>query len=467
MRQMIKIIAIILSLVIILPLYVVPMSAAGTSGSGEIPGIDYNRITQKAEGGKQSYKVDLKLGDVTFSGELTGQAGISIEELNEIIEETLREKDLTVDRIKLISKIASQVEKDAKLYWGDQIVEGLLSYIPTPPGAPIGINDYYALVVHGEANPAIQSASIEAASAAAEVVIQQSINNGGRVGRIAETVESGTGRIPMLGQIVNTAKVALDWSKGSERFENYLKLLEKNLEIVNDFYATCSRRAVALAESNDKDSVWKIKFDGRKNYRTYNCTLWNIPGNMMSCTLSGELVSSGGGPEGAYTGTLSLEFNAVDFSPVEGNLERTPGLAPIMSVLHSAGAYQKVSDSGEKTILRRSARGTVTVYVGSSEGNVKPEVSGSLTSEGDETIFSFRRDMEWRDESMAQYQSIGITEAHFVTADLGEITMRSNSRVLYKGEVKTSKDSIEVLSQDPGTVFDLLKKTPAITIYFK
>ena len=280
MRHIIRFISVILSIAVLMALLVFPSSA--DSGSKEIPGIDYNRITQKAEGGKQSYPVELKLGEVTFTGELVGQTGISIEELNEIIQDTLREKNLTIDRIKLISKLASQVEKDARMYWGDQIVEGLLSFIPVPPGSPMGINDYYAYVVHGEVNPAIQSVSIEAATNAAEMVIVQSIENGGRVGRIAQAVEAGADKVPMLGEIVNTAKVAHDWSKGSERLDNYLKLLEKNLEIVNDFYATCSRRAVALAESNNKDSIWKIKFDEKKNYRTYNCTFWSISGNMMS-----------------------------------------------------------------------------------------------------------------------------------------------------------------------------------------
>lgn len=465
MRRVIRLLSVLLIATVLMTLSVFPTSAE--SSAKEIPGIDYNRITQKAEGGKQSYKVDLKLGDVTFTGELSGKTGISIEELNEIIEDTLREKNLTVDRIKLISKLASQVEKDAKMYWGDQIVEGLLSFIPVPPGSPMGINDYYAYVVHGEVNPAIQSVSIEAATNAAEMVIVQSIENGGRVGRIAQAVEAGADKVPMLGEIVNTAKVAYDWSKGSERFDNYLKLLEKNLEIVNDFYATCSRRAVALAESNNKDSVWTIKFDGGKNHRTYSCTFWGIPGNTMSCTLSGELVSSSGGPEGAYSGTLKLEFDTVDFSPVEKNLESTSGLARFVSLLHSMGAYQKTSDSGERTILRRSVQGNITVYVGDSEGNVKPEISGSISSGGDETIFSFRRDLEWRDESMAQYQSIGITEAHFVTADINELTARTSSKVLYKGEVKTEQDSIEVFPQDPGTVFDLLDGSPTMTIYFK
>ncbi|MCR5457275.1 MAG: hypothetical protein K6F14_04280 [Clostridiales bacterium] len=464
MRHIIRFISVILSIAVLMAILIFPSSA--DSGSKEIPGIDYNRITQKAEGGKQSYKVDLKLGSVTFTGELVGQTGISIEELNEIIQDTLREKNLTIDRIKLISKLASQVEKDARMYWGDQIVEGLLSFIPVPPGSPMGINDYYAYVVHGEVNPAIQSVSIEAATNAAEMVIVQSIENGGRIGRIAQAVEAGADKVPMLGEIVNTAKVAHDWSKGSERLDNYLKLLEKNLEIVNDFYATCSRRAVALAESNNKDSVWKIKFDEKKNYRTYNCDFWGISGNTMSVTLSGELVSSGGGPESSYSGTLKLEFNAVDFSPVEKNLERTSGLAQFVNVLHSMGAYQKVSDSGEKTILRRSAQGHVTVYVGGSEGKVKPEFSGSLTSGGDETIFSFRRDLEWRDESMASAHAEGITEAHFVTADIDELTARVSSRVLYKGEVKTEQNSIEEFSQDPGTVFDPLDRTPVITINF-
>ena len=55
----------------------------------EIPGIDYNRITQKAGGGYKSYPVELHMGDLTFFGELHGELGLSYEELNQIIRDTL------------------------------------------------------------------------------------------------------------------------------------------------------------------------------------------------------------------------------------------------------------------------------------------------------------------------------------------------------------------------------------------
>ena len=72
-----------------------PVSAQ-QNNMAEIVGIDYGRITQKAGGGLKSYPVELKLGGVTFNGELSADIGLTYEELNGIILATLAEKGLTV-----------------------------------------------------------------------------------------------------------------------------------------------------------------------------------------------------------------------------------------------------------------------------------------------------------------------------------------------------------------------------------
>ncbi|MBP5662324.1 MAG: hypothetical protein J6X30_04115, partial [Clostridia bacterium] len=274
------------------------------------------------------------------------------------------------------------------------------------------------------------------------------------------------GNLPMYGAIENTVMVANDWNNGSKRYEDYLELLEENLALINDFYTACSRRAVEKAESKDKQNAWVIKFDKRKNYRTYNGTFWGMSGNMMSCTLSGEL-KGGKDKEGAYSGTLWLDFEAVDLSPVENNLENTPGLAAFKSLLYSMGGYKKVSDTVlSKTVLRREAQGEFTVYVTSSSGTVRPEIAGNLTSGGDELTFSFARKLEWHDDTMAAYGVKGVTEAIFTSDDIASVTMKSSSRVTQNGAVKTQQDSTEVFSQDPGTIFVPLDSAPTLIIDF-
>ena len=119
MKKVRKSLAALLALVFtVFPLtFSFPVSAAaGAAAGAEIVGIDYSRITQKADHSQKSYPVELKLGDVTFNGELVGEVGLTMEELNTIIMQTLEEKDLTPERVALVKKIAERVQNDAKLY---------------------------------------------------------------------------------------------------------------------------------------------------------------------------------------------------------------------------------------------------------------------------------------------------------------------------------------------------------------
>lgn len=442
-----------------------PVSAAAGAASGaEIVGIDYSRITQKADHSQKSYPVELKLGDVTFNGELFGEVGLTMEELNAVIRQTLEEKDLTPERVALVKKIAERVQNDAKLYWGDQVVSGLLSYLPIP-GTIFSVGDYYEYVVHDDLGSAAFSAKKDAAQNAAKKGLETALKAGGRIGRVAKGAKGLISEVPLLGQLANTAIVADSWLDGSKRFDAYLELLEENLAIINDFYSACSRRAADLAGSKDMENTWKIKFDKNKNYRTYSCTFWGISGNMMSCELSGTLQNSSGGMEGTYTGTLWLDFEAVDLSPVEKNLENTPGLAAVKSLIYSMGGYHKTSDTGGKTALKCESQGQLTFYVSGTEGTVKPNVVGSLS--GDKEVrFSFDRHLEWHDDTMAALGAQGVTEATFTSDDIASVTMESSSRVTQNGAVKTHQDSTEVFSQDPGTIFAPLESDPVITIHF-
>lgn len=319
--------------------------------------------------------------------------------------------------------------------------------------------------MHDDLGSAAFSAKKEAAQDAAKKGLETALEAGGRIGRVAKGAKGLISEVPLLGQLANTAVVADSWLDGNKRFDAYLELLEENLAIINDFYSACSRRAADLAESKDMENTWKIKFDKNKNYRTYYCTFWGISGNMMSCELSGTLQNSSGGMEGTYTGTLWLDFEAVDLSPVEKNLENTPGLAAVKSLIYSMGGYQKTSDTGGKTVLKCESQGQLTFYVSGTEGTVKPNVVGSLS--GDKEVrFSFDRHLEWHDDTMAALGAQGVTKATFTSDDIASVTMESSSRVTHDGAVKTHKDSTEVFSQDPGTIFAPLESDLVITIHF-
>ena len=106
------------------------------------------------------------------------------------------------------------------------------------------------------------------------------------------------------------------------------------------------------------------------------------------------------------------------------------------------------------------------VTVTDTSGTVRPKVSGSLTSGGDETTFEFGRHITWRDETWASMGSIGVTDAWFITGEIDSVSVDMSSWVEYKGAVQTRKDSSETFAQDPGTVFAPLDSEPAVTIRF-
>ncbi|MBQ6183871.1 MAG: hypothetical protein IJK33_08305 [Clostridia bacterium] len=466
MKRTVMISALVLAAALLCPLLCSSLyvSAAGTSGNmAEIIGIDYDRITQKTYGGKKSYPVELKLGSLTFSGELYGDYGLTYKELNDIIYRTLEEKNLTVERVVTVKNIAARAQTDAALYWGDQVLEGLLSYL-TIPFIPVSAGDYYSYKVHGEIEPGVKSAVFSASKASAKEAVRRAANLAGKVGRVGR-VASTTAGLPGLGQIVNTAMVGSSWREGSNRFENYQKLLEDNLALINDFYSTCSQRAAKLVEDKDVQNKWKIKFDKNRNYRTYNCTFWGISGNLMSCTLSGELSSADNSMTGAYTGTLWLEFAAEDFSPVETNIEKTTGLKSVIGLIYSTGGYKKTADTGGRTTLKCESQGQLTFYIEKTEGTVKPNVVGTLSGDK-ETEFSFDRHLEWRDETYASLGAHGFTEADVTSGSIDSVNMKTSS-IAYgdKGGGESTKTDNDY-RQDPGTVLAPLEKDPVIIIYF-
>ena len=429
-----------------------------TDRSDIIFGIDYDRITQKT-GGMEKHPVELKLGDLTFAGELSGEFGLSMKELNEIIRETLTEKDLTVERVAVINQLAHQLQNRATGMWGEQSLEALLSMISIP-GVPVSAGDIYAYFAKDDVISAVTSNSINAAQMAAEKSMEVSLKAGRAVGKVTK---AGAKAVPVLGQAVSTAITVKGLKDGEKQFEDFLAGVEQNLAVVNDFYAACSRKAVARAEKNDSKNVWKIKFP--QTTQKYECTIWDIPGNTMRLTVKGELVNSSAGMAGEFSGTLSLEVDKEDISPLETHLEDTSGFSQLKSVLYSYGAYHKIQDEAQTvSVLRRSMEGTLKLTVSETAGKVN--AGGSLIVEQDETSFMLNRLMAWRDDSAAALGAVGYTEIKVNAFDLSKMTIISSSRVEQKGEVKTQVDDVNDFPQDPGTVFAPLDATPVISIDF-
>ena len=474
MKKLNKLLALCLALTMLLLCVPFTASAAetayGPENIQEIPGIDYNRITQKATGGGKSHPVELKMGDLTFHGELSGSNGLSYEELNKIINEVLKEKNLTADRIALVAKLAGRVETDAALYWGDQIIQGLLSFIPTPPGSPGGVNDYYAYIVHGEGkgvgSMAAESA-LNTAVAAAEIALNPS--TGKYFSKIPFAATTGTDKVPFLGQIINTFKVGKEWLEGNKQLEKYLDLLEKNLADINDFYSECSRRANKLAEEKGETSDgYSIKFNNATATDTF--TFWGISGLMSEWTLSGELVKgvsgAGDGVIGNYEGTLTLSMKALDMAETfdKNWVQNTTEWPNIMRTLKSG--HNPTDTPQHITKLERSISGEFNLYIaGASSGIYEPAVFGSFNG-ADNIDFSFSHKAESTQSAYTDGSNGYIYGANMTSSDVNTMYIKGYNTLGWSGPEDWLQNSGGDLDMNVGTVWDPLDGEVSMEINF-
>ena len=409
MKKLNKLLALCLALTMLLLCVPFTASAAeseyGPEDLRSIHGIDYNRITQKATGDGKSYPVELKMGDLTFNGELTGSHGLSYEELNKIINDVLKEKKLTVEQIQLVKALSKNVEDKAIEHWGLQIMEGLISYIPmddTIANEIGGWNDIFAYMVHDmdEKNVIEYLADRQRQKL---IVDKWKIAENGlkKYEGYLEVVGRAADAIPLAGEMLNTLKVAEEWLKGNERLEKYLKDLEQKMADVNDFYSECSRRANKLAEEKGAGS-YVIKFDKEKNYRTYTATFWGVSNLTMGATLSGVLEGSNTeGVAGTYTGTLWLDLELETPQTFDAAIPTTYPFS--MSYNLAKASWENAKNdpqmffggeaTHQPTVLNRQVQGDISVTVTEGSSVVNCATVGNITSGSDETEFRF--DHKW------------------------------------------------------------------------
>ena len=460
MKKLNKLLALCLALTMLLLCVPFTASAAeseyGPEDLRSIHGIDYNRITQKATGDGKSYPVELKMGDLTFNGELTGSHGLSYEELNKIINDVLKEKKLTVEQIQLVKAMAANVEDKAIEHWGLQVLEGLISYIPmddTIANEIGGWNDIFAYMVHDmdEKNVIEYLADRQRQKL---IVDKWKIAENGlkKYEGYLEVVGRAADAIPLAGEMLNTLKVAEEWLKGNERLEKYLKDLEQKMADVNDFYSECSRRANKLAEEKGAGS-YAIKFDKEKNYRTYNATFWGVSNLTMGATLSGVLEGSNTeGVAGTYTGTLWLDVESVDMSGVD-NAFFTQCEA-INQMRSQLVAYSFTDEAYDPTTLRRSVQGEITVTITTNDlQNII--VDGNIMSGEDEVNFHFRH--SWSIRLKSQFMTPGYDDGYRILTATSDDILTLTAPTL---------NGYKTYSRDPGTVWKPLESGIAITIEF-
>ena len=373
-------------------------------------------------------------------------------------------------------------------------------------------------MVHGKEKTIADTAkdfALDRAVNAAEKAIEKPRGMMGKLNKLSGSTRS----IPMLGEMINTVKVASGWLSGSERFDNYLKLLEENLAEINDFYTTCSRRANDLAEQKGEVNSWQIKFNESTAVDTFS--FWGIDNLSSEWTLSGELtkvsgenitgsgnnvgdnvdnnnegtpvnnifilikdeddilnypigVSSGVGygmsgliPEftsgsdtdvtGTYSGTLWLDLEAVN--PANDINKKFVSH-------HSTGQWwaSEAVKAGNSftdgdfttTIFKRFVQGEVSVIVTEGSGKQSSTLSGSLTSGNDELNFSFKH--------------------HCIVTNPGAggvLNFSSNNieslHLEYTAQSYFANISIPIVrdyKQDPGNIWEPLESKPTLLINF-
>lgn len=464
MKKLNKLLALCLALTMLLLCVPFTASAAeseyGPEDLRSIHGIDYNRITQKATGDGKSYPVELKMGDLTFNGELTGSHGLSYEELNKIINDVLKEKKLTVEQIQLVKALSKNVEDKAIEHWGLQIMEGLISYIPmndTIANEIGGWNDIFAYMVHDmdEKNVIEYLADRQRQKL---IVDKWKIAENGlkKYEGYLEVVGRAADAIPLAGEMLNTLKVAEEWLKGNERLEKYLKDLEQKMADVNDFYSECSRRANKLAEEKGAGS-YVIKFDKEKNYRTYNATFWGVSNLTMGATLSGVLEGSNTeGVAGSYTGTLWLDIELETPETFDAAIPTSSLFSVTYGVAKSSWGlpYTSGGATNNPTLLQRSVQGDISITISETGGTQTYTPQGSITSGNDETVFSFDHKWDLRQSPPSPAKSTYMFW-HYTSSDPTEITETTE-----KGTESGAHPS------GIGTVWKPLESGMAMTIEF-
>lgn len=465
---------------LIMLLLCVPLTASaaeseyGPEDLRSIHGIDYNRITQRATGDGKSYPVELKMGDLTFNGELTGSNGLTYEELNKIINEVLKEKQLTVEQIQLVKALAANVEDKAIEHWGLQIMEGLISYIPMNDKIASeigGWNDIFAYMVHDMDEKSVIEYLADR-QRQKYVLDKWKVAEGGlkayegyleKVGRAADAIS-------LAGEMLNTLKVAEEWLKGNERLEKYLKDLEQKMADVNDFYSECSRRANKLAEEKGAGS-YVIKFDKEKNYRTYNATFWGISNIMMGATLSGVLEGSNTeGVAGTYTGTLWLDVEMVD--PVNSFANKIRDTEPFASAINTWRPIGITSTTNKNTAasLTRMVQGDISVTVTNISGTQTPSISGNLTSGGDDTEFALEHQVTGSGSGTVPYTS-ATYNYYFSSTMIDSLSVVWEKIVVVSHPIiGTTTDRIVdptvSVERDIGTIWEPLESGMTMTIEF-
>ena len=408
--------------------------------AGSLEGVDYDRI-----GGTGS-RVTLTLGELVFEGQLSRGSMVSDSEQDKIIKQTMNDLNITSG---MLLNAKSMLDADHKLEGiGMKDVENALLKLT---GAQDAV-ELYKLVMGENVTSAqiAQKIAQDQIKGEAKDFVQNQLEDALTHGGTVALQGMGKYGFKLLFLLPDLTEIGVNALTKYENIkETCAAALERQL-LLDTFYDECNKR---IAEASGDRGAWEIRFDKRST-QTYNCTFWGISGVMMEASLSGvlEQVSVIDGAAGQYRGTLWLDIEGVDMASFDASIPTAYPFSITCNIAKSlaGGSY---SQNNQTTILKRSVQGEVSVMITGGSGTQVSEVSGNLTSGGDDTEFRF--DHYWQSVVKLPYQTPETFWWRYTSSDPAYL----------KEDTDGGTDSPRPFPGGIGTVWKPLESTPYITVY--
>ena len=348
--------------------------------AGSLEGVDYSRI------GSTGHRATLTLGELEFEGQLSRGSILSQSEQDKIIRQTMNDLHITSGML-LNAESMLDAAQGLEGFNLKDVTDAALKLT----GAQ-DVIDLYHVVMGDNATPTQIAEAIAADQIggkigdALENQMEDALAHGGKVALKG----GGKYAFKLLFLLPDLTEIGLD---ALDKYENIKETIAVAMErqlLLDTLYDECNKR---ISEASGDRGKWEIRFDGR-NTRTYNCTFWGVSGVMMQATLSGvlEQVSEIDGHAGQYRGTIWLDLEGVDMASfdsrfrAEHNFIFKAGINGWKNDPNFSG-YEDIPN--RTTVLKRQVQGEISVMITGGSGTQVSEVSGSLTSGGDEAEFAF------------------------------------------------------------------------------
>jgi|GEM_PF-1879203 len=487
---------------------------AFAAGNAPLDGIDYTRLTQKATTDTANFRVVMVLGNVELAGSLAGTEGLTMEEINEVIEQQLRALGLSLAEVGVLSSLGDKLTREQYKQLWKKLAVALSEYIPSVgPEGIISPTSIIKSILYGH-DPLLGSPLDYAEGKGKELLekkITEALQN--QAAKMGKRIPKAGGGLGLVGFALNSISAGKDLLDDTE-YDRFCKELEEKYQKIAEFYIKCSQKLNEQVELKNFGRR-SIKFD---EYSTAvsECVFLGVDGVRLRYKLSGFLKRNSTGDDemidpgdnsGTYEGDLKLEiegydlakdFDAVfaDKSMIWTGASHVNDWGQILYRFEGAPAIYRdnflnkfIFTVNRPTYLKRTLVGhfTVTVPSGKIRGTVTPRLSGAFNNVSDGIDFLFRMTFgqefkvhatkpgpfgmpvdlgvpiqQWHVETLLQgAKAINSLHCSWVGNEAARVMMENSvGSVMYGGEGA----DILITSRDLGTVWYMLENAPKIEI---